>query len=154
MAVAETVTIGTEDVGQISADQFEKFAISIPDVTSEESIDVFKSQIIAGEHAGVVGVINVKKRWKLYRYHTELASQAWDRMLASINRINGVRSVDQKHGDKKRSLRATAQSFYEALSTSGLRMHCTLFNLDYNVFESQEDVISALVNKHVEMVNQ
>lgn len=142
VAVAEEHTTETQEQT--------RFAVAIPDKTDLAALQEIYDNL-EGEQ-GKWGVIGLRKWISKYLMHVRLTEVMWTNMQRAFASVNGTRTATQKSGDKKRSLHATAQSFYESLSTSAVRMHCNLFKIDYDAYESMEEVIAALVAKHTEMI--
>lgn len=133
----------------------EKFTIKLPD-TDGDDVDMeseewqdFKTMLeMNRDKHGVKSLLN---HIYYYNYHMRHVSTQWKALLKSANVVNGIRTPSQKTGDKSRSLKRTAKKFYESLNTAGLKMQCSLFNIDYDSYDDQESIITALVEKHVEM---
>jgi len=126
----------------------EKFTVVLPDFTNEEVVEEFIS--VLQQHPEVHGVKRLLTRISKYQMHVELAAALLEGIKSTANYINGVRNKDQRKGDSKRSLRGKAATFYNTLSTPLLRMQCQTFGLNYDSFETVEDVVNALVNETVE----
>jgi len=125
-----------------------KFTVQLPDFSNEDDVEHFTTML--AENSSVHGVKRLLTRVQKYQMHVELANAFMSGIHSTASYINGVRSKDQKKGDSKRSLRNKALAFYNTLSTPILRMQCTAFYLDYDSFETVEDVVAALVNRTVE----
>lgn len=128
------------------------FKITLPDAENTEELQTLLHSL--DNHQSVRGVKMFALRLERYLLHVDLAEQWWERVQTGADFINGVRTNAQKRGTKKKSARATAQAFYESLSTPALRLQCKVFDLNYDSFESVDDVVTALVDKHVELMVQ
>lgn len=93
------------------------------------------------------GVSTLSDKLTRYLRSVELADKHWHAVNVSAAFINGVR-----HNGAKTPA-ATARRFYSSLSTPALRQYATLFGLDYDGYDSVEDIVEALVSKHVESVS-
>jgi len=116
----------------------------------EELRDLYDS---LSSHTFCRGVLMLQVRLKRYIRSSQLAEKQWHLVTKSMLYVNGVRTGGQRRGDKKRSLRSDATAFYGALSTVALRTHCTLFGVEYESFESIDEIIEVLVQKHLDMVD-
>ena len=130
----------------------DKVHVALPDLTLTLSpSEDFDAALSAGQAQKAFGYISLVDHWGKVQRHINLAETFYKSCQNKVARLNGDRTVSQRVGDKKRSLRSTAQFFYESLSTSMLRKQCTLFDVDYDTYEDQESIIAALVEKHIEM---
>ena len=129
------------------AEQEEKLVL--PDFTDDEQVACFC--IVANKHRGTFGLKGLSDLLRLYVRHVRIAESQFIRIKDMVNRFNGERTPAQQRGMKVRSLRQTASLFFESLSTAGLRQQCKLYNVDYDGYESQEEVITQLVVKYLEM---
>lgn len=127
----------------------EKVEIKLPDWKDEEAVKAFSKAL--KEYTDKRGVKTLIKWHENWNMHMRLANAAYEHMQASAAYVNGHR-LGHVRGMRKHSLKVTAQKFYESLPTAALRSQCSLFDLDYNSYESQEDIIAALVAKHLEMI--
>lgn len=93
------------------------------------------------------GVPTLKRVMKNYVYHQRLMLRSFTQAQAVHARINGFRTPREKKGDQKKSVVFAARRFFGALSTSALRQQCDLNGISYDSYESQEEIIEALVNK-------
>jgi hypothetical protein len=100
------------------------------------------------------GITTLIKWLSKYLMHKQQAFAHWQRAVSVVNFVNGVRLHTQKLGDKKRAVRADATKFYAEMSTPMLRKHCGMFGLDYNSYDSQEEIMAELVQRHVDMVGE
>ena len=129
-----------------------KWTINYPnDLTDVDSFAALLAE--ADQHGDIRGVTMLKDRLATYQRTLSLLHRQFNQIKTSVSFINGVRTKSQKAGDKKRSVRSTAETFYMSLSTPALRQHTAMFSLDYDSFESVEDVVAALVDKHIDMVS-
>ncbi len=122
----------------------EKFTVLVPDFTDEDQVNTFVGYL--QEHTDVFGVKKLLSFTQKYQQHIELAEKFTKRAQYTASFINGTRI--RVKSDKTRS---TAQKFYESLNTPGLRGQCTLLNVDYDSFDSQEAIIDTLVEKYMVM---
>jgi len=97
----------------------------------------------------VRGVSTLLERIEQYARQVALSKSTWEKMETSVRFLSGTRNRSDAPRQMKKETVATR--FYNTLSTSALRQHCVLFNLDYNSYESVDAVINALVKKQVEM---
>lgn len=112
----------------------------------------FEAEIGAAISAGTYGAKTLNNVWEAYKHRAGLLSDAVDRITVTVARINGLRTGEQQAGDKRRSLRQAAEKFYASLSTGMLRAQCNILGVDYDSYESQEDIIDVLVTKHLQEV--
>jgi hypothetical protein len=127
----------------------DKYTVTMPDFEDSEAITVLLAELHL--HEDIFGVKKLINSVEKATTHADLAERFKEQAYKTASRINGIRSYAQKKGDKVRSLRHTAQRFYEALSTQGLRQHCALFGIDYDSYDNQEDIIAAVIQKHIDM---
>lgn len=129
----------------------EKFTVTLPDFGVDDNVEQFTAMLQG--YTDVFGVKRLLSRIAKYRMHAVLCDTYMNGIRSTANYINGIRSRDQKKGDSRRSLRNKANAFYNTLSTPVLRMQCTTFGLNYDSFETVEEVVTALVDKTVEQAN-
>lgn len=120
-----------------------------PDMADDNSIVDFMKTLSMRENKH--GVALLKSLVTKCRRNIMIADSQYDHIKRSVARLNGVRTPLEHVGDKSRSLRNTAKRFYESLNTQSLRMQCQLFGVTYDTFDTQEEIITALVDKHVAM---
>ena len=138
-------TVAIED----SAEQL-KWTVSLPDRSNRADIILLIDSLVpVTEKRGVKTLISWLTK---YVRNARLADENWEEIVSTTNYVNGIRTPGQQRGDKKRSLRSDAYDFYEGLSTPALRLHCKLFEIDYDAYESMQEIIEVLVQKHVDMV--
>lgn len=125
----------------------EKFTIQLPDWQDEEAVATFQEQL--AEHADVRGVKMLQVRSATVLKHLALVERDIKQAQKAVNYINGVRTTTQSKGDSKRSLRYRATQFYNSLSTTQLRQHCAMYNIDYDSFEDMDSIIAALVEANL-----
>lgn len=153
--MTEEYTIDTPTEGEQLAtvadngSEHEKFTITLPNKEDVATVDSFIASL--QDKQAVHGVKSLLKWTHKYLDHVRLAESMWHRATVSANNINGIRGTSQLKGDKKRSLRHTAEVFYGSLSTPVLRAQCTVFGLDFDSYNSIEDVVTALVDKSVKV---
>ena len=124
--------------------------IALPKVTLTISdLEDFNTVLSKGQ--GIFGYKSLLVHWQKLKHHVDLAQHFYSSCKNKVARLNGDRTPLQRTGDKRRSLRNTAQQFYESLSTPMLRKQCGLFSVDYDSYEDQESIIAAIVEKHIEM---
>jgi hypothetical protein len=154
MATAETYETPMEMQDAVALDSIPegaRFTIALPDLDSAESIDTFNTELKKGEALKVYGIRSLASHWKSYNYHIESAEGHWADMCVNVASVNGERSARQKYGDKKISARKIAQGFYESLNTPMLRSHCQVLGVAYDSFDTQEEIIAAMVDRHIEL---
>jgi hypothetical protein len=154
--MATTVMHPVDEQGDVHVDtpvtsEQEKFTITLPDESDAHGSDGVQFLAMLEANKNKRGIKSLMKHYHFHGYHLDQADNHWRAVLKSASVVNGVRTPLQKTGDKGRSLKKTATRFYESLNTAALRMQCTLFNIDYDAYEAQEDIIDALVSKHLEM---
>lgn len=93
----------------------------------------------------VRGVPTLKRAIHSYLRNRTLMEKALLTVIATHNRINGIRSKSQRKGDSMKSAKFAARSFFNKLTTDGLRRQCSLYCVDYNAYATQEDIIDKLV---------
>ena len=123
--------------------------VELPHPSDGVAIQEFLGEI--DRHAGTRGVKTLKEYFNKYLRTVKIAEDHYSKAQTAANTINGVVSARSIAADPNRKLRRSSKKFYEALSTPMLRKQCELFEVDYNAFDSQEDIIKALVDKNVEM---
>ena len=126
-----------------------KLHLDMPDFSDNGQVECFCALLI--EHRDVLGVKGLQKLVPLYMKHQSIGHSQLDRIKAKVARINGERSQLQRQGDNTKSLRRTATRFFESLSTSGLRQQSRLYQVDYDAYDSQEDIIQTLTERYLEM---
>ena len=129
--------------------QEEKVVVVLPDFTDSDQVAQFC--IVASEHQGTFGLKGLSNLLRLYLKHVHVGESQLTRIKDMVSRFNGERTPAQHRGMKVRSLRQTALAFFESLSTAGLRQQSKLYNVDYDQYDSQEEVIAQLVVKYLEM---
>jgi len=109
-------------------------------------------------HRDVRGVKTLAKSLQQYIKIRNYAAKHLERAQRNLATVNGTRTASQQTGDKSRSLRYVAQKFYESVDKNDpsqncamLRQYCGIFGLTFESYATIEDVIEALVDKHVEM---
>lgn len=127
----------------------ERFTVTLPSQDDIVGVENFLASLQTARDK--YGVKSLAKWTDKYLDHVKLSETMWDRVVKSTHTVNGVRTSTQLKGDKKKGLHRTATTFYSSLSTPLLRAQCAVFNLDYNSYESVEDVVAALVEKSVEV---
>jgi hypothetical protein len=115
-----------------------------------QEVQDFKTFLDNPDLTEVRGVKKLRNTLKNYLYHLVPLPEVYASMQKTLAYCNGERTTVQYDGDKTRSLRRVSLNFYNKLNTEGLRMQCNLFKLDYNSYESIDDVVNALVNKTME----
>lgn len=143
-----------EDVGTLHVDGSittgeQRFTVTLPNKEDSEAVSQFIASLT--DKQAVHGVKSLLKWTDKYLDHVNLAETMWQKAIISANNVNGIRTRTQIQGDKKKSLRHTAEVFYGSLSTSVLRVQCTAFGLNFDGYETIEDVVAALVEKSVEV---
>jgi len=123
-----------------------KWTVDFPDIADEATLDTFIEHLQSNtDKRGVKKLlIQVSK----YKNHTNLVNAFAERALKTAQYINNGRGPTKVSN----KLQKTATLYYESLSTPGLRMHCNLYNVDYDSFDTQEAIIDTLVEKHLEMM--
>lgn len=90
-----------------------------PTVTLPDKDDVTALTQLSG-HLGTLtdrrGVKTLLSKLSIYQYHQNLATKNWSLVQSCVDYVNGIRSSGNLVGDKKRSVRHIAESFYGALS--------------------------------------
>lgn len=127
------------------------FTITLPDEADAQSDKGAHFLTLLQAHTHQRGVKSLITHFQYYKYHLDLANTHWQAARKSVDVANGRRTPLQRVGDKGRSLRATAQRFYDSLTPTGLQMQCTLFQLDPTHYSDPAAVVAALVDKHMEM---
>lgn len=127
----------------------DRYTTVLPDLDDSEAVYLWLDELQA--HTDIFGVKKLIYSIGQYREHLRLMRSHLSQVHKSLAVVNGIRTSVQRKADKDRSLQATARRFYESLTTNGLRMQCQLFQVDYDSYESQEDIIAALVEKHMAM---
>jgi hypothetical protein len=109
-------------------------------------------------HRDIRGVKTLAKSLQQYVKIRNYAAKHLERAQRNLATVNGTRTTSQQTGDKSRSLRYVAQKFYESVDTNDhspncamLRQYCSVFGLNFDSYETIEDVIKALVDRHVDM---
>src|SRR3990167_5250614 len=120
-----------------------KLTLTLDDAT------VFNAALTAGGEG--LGYKGLNLHWSKMHYHCTLAQAFYRSCQNKVARLNGTRTPAQRASGKRRTLRITAEQFYNSLSTPMLRKQCALFTIDYDAYEDQESIIAALVEKHIEM---
>lgn len=126
-----------------------RIVLHLPDLGNIEEVRSFLSRLEKMDHRGVTTLYkNITKALD----HFNLTQRFLNAAQTNCNTIAGIRSVTQRSGDKKKSARSIAKHFYESLSTSMLRRQCVVFGLDYDSYNTMEEIITALVDAHLEQV--
>lgn len=103
------------------------------------------------DHRDIFGVKTLLKNVDKYAMHTRLAEKFQSKVNVSIPRLRGERTASQRSGDSLRSKRLKASGFFNSLNTTALKRHCRMYELDFDSYESIEDIVEALTEKHLEM---
>ena len=106
---------------------------------TKENISQFEKDV-KQTHGEARGTGNLYKAIAGYRNATRLANQHWDQVLRSVAYLNGERL--QKQADTAES---TARKFFGNLSTVMLKQQCSLYDVDFDLYEEIDDIIDALV---------
>lgn len=124
-----------------------KYTVTLPDFDDADAMATLMVHLSNNQDKrGVKKLLGMLTRRE---DHIELAHSFAERAHKTAGYINGHR---QPISSTNKLARA-AQKFYTALSTPALRLQCKLYNLDYDSFDSQEDIIAALVEKNVKSGN-
>ncbi len=121
----------------------------VPDMTDDQSVNDFLGQLSSNN--GKQRVTGLLKLVSKCRRNTLLADKQLTRITQSVARLNGEHTPQERISNKSRSVQRAARRFYESLNTPNLRMQCVLFEIDYDAYDTQEDIIKDLVKKHVAM---
>lgn len=111
-------------------------------------------------HMGLRGAKTVKKHLIDYMTLQARANGHLSKAMKSIEIINGHTSPAQNRAYSGRKSTTVARKFYESLIndpeivSDALRQHCKVFGLNVNDYDSQEEVIDALVVSHIAMQNK
>lgn len=143
--MAIDVTELEEYTTDIQGDNPEKLAF--PDVSMEGAIEAFEQYLT--DHSEEFGITSLKNAWHNFKSLQERADNWRTYLQAKIDRINGIKPTRQKVDPKVRKLRLAAKKFYEPMTEKQLRQHCELNELDYDSYESIEDIESALTEKYI-----
>jgi len=127
----------------------QKFTVTLPDWQDSDSVHAFLTQL--AEHADVRGVKVLQARTATVLKHAAMLQRDITACQKAVNYINGTRSTAQSKGDSKRSLRYRAQQYFDSLGTTALRQQCELFGVDYDAYDTMEEIVTALVDKNVAM---
>lgn len=125
--------------------------LKLPDVSNVEALEDFIRQVEQLANSGKRGARTLHYSLTQFVKIRHYAEKHLERAIKNLNSVNGVRTVSQKGGDKARSLRNTAEKFYNMQTTAGLRQHCKLFGIDFDSYDNIDDVVAALVNQHLAM---
>ena len=99
-------------------------------------------------HGDARGVKTLGKRIHNYIHHSKLCVSGWEQIVTSINFFNGERTP---RGTTPPNV--IARRFYNTLSTPGLRMQCVAFGIEFEDYDTIDDVINELVEKHVAVMS-
>ena len=140
----------SEATEEFTTKQTEKTVPLLPEATAIlEQLTADYANVGRGQYGATMFVKNLRK----YLRNTVIVDKLWKDVQRSWNTLHGVRTITLGRTRGKTSNTTLARRFYERLSTSGLKKQCVAFDIDYNSFEDQEDIIKALVTKHVELMS-
>jgi menaquinone-dependent protoporphyrinogen IX oxidase len=125
-----------------TVEQSQRLHITLPDVGNSEQLENFYNTLEAA--SDVRGVKTLNKHFKLYLRSRELAERHYDRAKKAANVIAGIKTPRQR---KYAGVNTLAYRFLDALDTKQLRVQCQVFGLDYDSFESIEEMFDALIAK-------
>jgi hypothetical protein len=116
------------------------------DVTLPEKGDLEGLREYVEACEGKRGIITLQSRAHKYMEHVRLTDKFWHAIETSHQTMTGIRPK----GRKPETLESVAVRFYKKLSTAQLRMHCTYWHIDYNAYNTQEEIIAALAKAQAE----
>lgn len=122
--------------------------LTVPDMTSDASVKQFVNALNNRDSKHGVKLLT-KLVYKCKR-NLDIAHTQLMHITQSVARLNGD-TVTLARLTMPRNLRTTARRFYDSLNTASLRMQCQLFDVDYDSYITQEEIIDVLVEKHVEL---
>jgi len=115
----------------------ERQRFETPDLTSTEAIEQYSHALSECNNRGVA---TLQKHLRLYTRTLHILQGHHDHIEASLRYLNGKRAVSGP-----RSVQKAALKFLSSLNTPQLRQQCIMWQLDYDGFETQEEVIDALI---------
>ena len=141
----------TEEYVIDSSNEDGKMFITLPAKWNKDALVALASDLT--EHGGKRGIQTFIDRIERYTYHIDLCEAFWEQMEQSVRFLAGTRADSGMPRQSSKTPEKVAYAFYNTLNTAALRMQCTLFQLDYNSYDSVDSVINALVAKQVEMMS-
>lgn len=123
--------------------------VELPDLENAEEVNRFKAEL--GQHGHIRGTKTLSMYLDKYLRTIGIANDHLHKVKTAVNTVNGVSSPRNRVFDERQKLKSATRRFYNTLPTPMLRKQCELFNVDYDSFESVEDIVQALVDKNVEM---
>ena len=120
--------------------------IELPDKNDMKAVKLFMDNL-AETHGGTRGVQTLVKRLHNYVHHAALVVKGWELVETSVKFLNGERTL---RGPTSPDV--IARRFYNTLSTPGLHMQCNAFAITFDDYETIDEVIEALVEKHVQVM--
>lgn len=138
-------------VEQIDQEQG-RFMVHVPDFNDFSNVEGFARYL--EDHTDTYGVKTLLGNVNKYLLHVKFVERYQDDIKHGIDTVNGVRSKAHIGAMTHRKFTNAARAFYEGLSTAGLRTHCQMFNIDYNAYDTQEEIIDLLVEKHKAMLEE
>ncbi len=81
-----------------------------------------------------------------------IAETQYNAMERNIATLNGVKSKLTDPEKAQKTQKNVAKNFYLSLSTAGLRAQCRVLAVDYDSYNTQEQIIEELVKRHVDLM--
>lgn len=132
-----------------------KVKVTLPDVHALEQLELFADTLTA--HTDQRGVKKLLSNVEKCVDNQRIASRQYDAAVTSTRVVNGVRLSNGKTGsDPSKPLKRAARKYFNALvdgskGTEALRTQCKLFGVNYDGYDSMEEIIEALVEAQVNM---
>jgi len=94
------------------------------------------------------GIKTLTKHVKLAVRSLDILESHKQAIERSLRYCAGERQTSSATAERR--LEAQAHKFYDHLSTAALRQHCTAFKLNFDSYDTIDDVIQALVEGYVQ----
>ena len=95
--------------------------------------------------SGRFGSRMLSKNAHRYVRTLKVAEKQYSAIERNVGTLNGVKL---RSTDPQKAQHAVAKRFYLSLSTAGLRAQCKLLGVEYDSYNTQEEIVAALVQKH------
>lgn len=122
-----------------------KLRVVVPSVENKREVLSFVEAL--KPHEAVFGVKKLIKSYTKMLEHQRLVDSFMRGVTTSANTINGIRGS----GDEELNKEKLARKYFNSLNTRGLQHQCKVYGLDYASYDEVDQIVNALVEKHMEM---
>ncbi len=136
----------------ITSNQDGKVTVTVPQYESIDQIETFVDTLQGHVHQH--GVKKLVERLRACVRNRRVAERQYGDALTAARAVNGIRY--RTAADPHTALRRAARKYFNTLvdgpkGTEALRTQCKLFKIDYESYDTMEDIVAALVEAQVNM---